>query len=79
MTTGGFSRFARKPGPKDAASVGGKSEALEEEHFLNLSNDVTDTWNSSDFGSGFGFDAGLGETSFGGEIVSFVCDCLRFF
>lgn len=81
MKTGGFSRFARKPGAKDAASgnsrVGGKSETLVGQHSHSNSNNEIGTWGSSGFGSGFGFDAGLEETSFGGEIVRLVrCFCV---
>lgn len=73
MKTGGFSRFARKPAPKDSASgsseVGGNSAAFEKQYIPSNSNDVSEAWGSSSFGSGFGFDAGLDETSFGGGNV----------
>ncbi len=73
MKTGGFSRFARKPEPKEPAGalsgVGGKSDTMTGQPISSHSDGENLAWGSSDFGSGFGFDSGLDEMSFGGEIV----------
>ncbi|GAX24368.1 hypothetical protein FisN_4Lh493 [Fistulifera solaris] len=72
MKTGGFSRFARKPEPKETAGgisgVGGKSDPMTGQPVSTHSDGENVAWGSSDFGSGFGFDSGLDEMSFGGEI-----------
>lgn len=74
MKTGGFSRFARKPGSKESARgnscVGGISEELKKQKDPFHSNDEFESWNSSDFGGGFEFDAGFNEPSFEGGNVS---------